>query len=175
MSGKEFDHPEMAKFDPVFTEMATNLVAPVIKRWFRSEVRGLDSFPPAGGALVVGNHSGGVLTPDVLVFAPAFYDKFGYDRPLYTLAHYGVFITPFAGYLGRLGVIHASRRNAAKALHSGAVVLVFPGGDYERFDQRWPRTSSTSTVAPDTSGPRLRRAYRSCLRCRSGGRKPSCS
>src|SRR5271157_5069753 len=52
---------------------------------------------------------------------------------LYTLAHYGVFITPFAGYLGRLGVIHASRKNAAKALHSGAVVLVFPGGDYDSY------------------------------------------
>jgi hypothetical protein len=46
MSSKEFDHPEMAKFDPVFTEMATNVVAPVITRWFRSEVRGLESFPP---------------------------------------------------------------------------------------------------------------------------------
>lgn len=133
MNSKEFDHPEIAKFDPVFTEMATNLFAPFVKRYFRSEVRGLDSFPPESGALVVCNHSGGVLTPDVLVFAPAFYDKFGYDRPLYTLAHYGVFITPFAGYLGRIGVIHASRENAAKALHSGAVVLVFPGGDYDSF------------------------------------------
>ena len=44
-----------------------------------------------------------------------------------------MFITPFRGYLGRLGVIHASRENAAKALHSGAVVLVFPGGDYDSF------------------------------------------
>ena len=74
-----------------------------------------------------------MLTPDVLVLGPAFYDKFGYDRPLYTLAHYCVFFTPFRGYLGRLGVVHASRENAAKALHSGAVVLVFPGGDYDAF------------------------------------------
>ena len=133
MNSKEFDHPEAAKFDPVFTEMTMNVVAPVIKRWFRTEVRGLESFPLAGGALMVCNHSGGVLTPDVLVLAPAFYDKFGYDRPLYTLAHYGVFITPFAGHLGRLGVIHASRENAAEALHSGAVVVVFPGGDYDSF------------------------------------------
>ncbi|MGB9223889.1 lysophospholipid acyltransferase family protein [Mycobacterium sp.] len=133
MSSKEFEHPELAKFDPLFTEMAMNMVAPLIKRWFRSEVRGLDFIPRAGGALVVCNHSGGVLTPDPLVFAPAFYGKFGYDRPLYTLAHYGVFITPFFAYLGRLGVIHASRENAAKALHSGAAVLVFPGGDYDAF------------------------------------------
>jgi 1-acyl-sn-glycerol-3-phosphate acyltransferase len=35
--------------------------------------------------------------------------------------------------LGKIGVIHANRENAAAALHSGAVVLVFPGGDYDSF------------------------------------------
>ena len=133
MSGNDIDNPELAKFDPAFTELGNKVVAPVIRRWFRSEVRGLECFPPAGSVLVVSNHSGGLLTPDVLVLGPAFYDKFGYDRPLYTLAHYGVFFTPFRGYLGRIGVIHASRENAAKALHSGAVVLVYPGGDYDAY------------------------------------------
>ena len=33
-----------------------------------------------GGALVVCNHSGGVLTPDVLDFAPAVYDEFCASR-----------------------------------------------------------------------------------------------
>jgi 1-acyl-sn-glycerol-3-phosphate acyltransferase len=33
----------------------------------------------------------------------------------------------------RAGVIEASRENAAKALHDGAVVLVFPGGDYDAY------------------------------------------
>ncbi|BCI92789.1 hypothetical protein NIIDMKKI_79950 [Mycobacterium kansasii] len=79
------------------------------------------------------NHSGGVLTPDWNVLAPAFYGRFGYGRPLYTLAHYGVFFTPFREALGRLGVIHASRNNAVTALRSGAVVLAFPGGDYDAF------------------------------------------
>ena len=133
MSGNDIDNPELPKFDPAFTELGNKVVAPIIRRWFRSEVRGLENIPPAGGVLLVSNHSGGVLTPDVLVLAPAFYDKFGYDRPLYTLAHYGVFFTPFRGYLGRMGVIHASRENAAKALHSGAVVLAYPGGDYDAF------------------------------------------
>ncbi len=133
MDSKEVDTSEIVKWDPTFTRQMWSAVAPVIKRWFRTEVRGMDSFPPAGAALVVSNHSGGVLTPDVLVLAPAFYGKFGYDRPLYTLAHYGVFFTPLRGYLSRLGVIHASRENAAQALRSGAVVLVFPGGDYDAF------------------------------------------
>ena len=108
-------------------------VGPLIKRYFRAEVRDLDAMPAAGGALVVSNHSGGMLTPDVLIFAPAFYKKFGFDRPVYTLAHYGVFIGRVGDLLRRAGVIEASRENAAKALRDGAVVLVFPGGDYDSY------------------------------------------
>jgi 1-acyl-sn-glycerol-3-phosphate acyltransferase len=133
VSNNEADISEIAKWDPGFTKLLINTVTPVIKRWFRPEVRGLETFPPSGGALVVSNHSGGVLTPDWNVLAPAIYRKFGYDRPMYTLAHYGVFFTPFRAQLGRLGVVHASREAAAEALRSGAVVLVFPGGDYDAF------------------------------------------
>jgi len=133
VTGNEFAQPEMAKWDPTFTELLINAVTPVIKRWFRPEVRGLETFPSIGGALLVSNHSGGVLTPDWNVLAPALYGKFGYDRPLYTLAHYGVFFTPFRASLSRLGVIHASRENAEEVLRSGAVVLAFPGGDYDAF------------------------------------------
>lgn len=53
--------------------------------------------------------------------------------PVYTLAHYALFIGPLDGVLRRLGVIEASRENALVALHSGAVVLVFPGGDYDSY------------------------------------------
>jgi Acyltransferase len=131
MSGA--DEPEVAKWDPGFTRQIKNWVGPIIKRYFRAEVRNLDAIPAAGGALVVSNHSGGMFTPDVLIFAPAFYEKFGFDRPVYTLAHYGVFLGPLGDLLRRAGVIEASRENAAKALHSGAVVLVFPGGDYDSY------------------------------------------
>jgi 1-acyl-sn-glycerol-3-phosphate acyltransferase len=133
MSDAAADDREVEKWDPAFAKQVKNFVGPIINRWFRAEVRGLDSFPATGGALLVSNHSGGMLTPDVLILATAFYDKFGYDRPIYTLAHYGVFIGPLSGWLRRVGVIEASRENAAKALHSGAVVLVFPGGDYDAY------------------------------------------
>lgn len=136
MSGSVTGGPEpteMAKWDPGFTKLANATMGPLGKLYFRAEVRGLDRIPPAGGALVVCNHSGGLLTPDVLVLGPAFYEKLGYDRPLFTLAHYGVFFTPLASLLYRIGVVHASPENAAAALHSGAVVLVFPGGDYDSF------------------------------------------
>src|ERR1700742_4507487 len=116
------DH-ELSKWDPGFTERLVSAAQPVAKLWFRYEVCGLDSVPPTGGALLVCNHSGGMLTPDVLIFAAAFYARFGYDRPLYTLGHDGMFAGPMADWLGRLGVIHASRDNTAKALRSGGVVL----------------------------------------------------
>jgi 1-acyl-sn-glycerol-3-phosphate acyltransferase len=135
------DGAEIVKWDPGFTRQFKNAVGPIVKRYFRAEVKGLESIPPSGGALVVSNHSGGVFTPDVFVFAPAFYDAFGFDRPLYILAHYGVLLGPLGSLLSRAGGIEASRDNAAKALRSGGVVLVFPGGDYDAF--RPTRTANT--------------------------------
>jgi 1-acyl-sn-glycerol-3-phosphate acyltransferase len=133
MTSKDVDNAEITKWDPQFTERLTSAVGPIIKRWFRSEVRDIDRLPDHGGALIVSNHSGGMLTPDVLVFGSAFYDRFGYDRPLYTLAHNQIFVGSLGRLLVRAGVIHASRDNAAAALHSDGLVLVFPGGDYDAY------------------------------------------
>ena len=124
---------ELAKWDPGLTRRLISAVAPVAKRWFRTEVRGLESIPPTGGALMVSNHSGGMFTPDVLIYASAFYSTFGYDRPLYTLGHDALFVGPLSDWQGRIGVIHASRENAVEALRSGGVVLVFPGGVYDSY------------------------------------------
>jgi 1-acyl-sn-glycerol-3-phosphate acyltransferase len=123
---------DIGKFDPGLTQRLMGVMRPVLKTYFRSEVRGLDSFPP-GGALVVANHSGGALPMDVPIFSIDFYDKFGYDRPVYTLSH-DILFTGFTGeFFRRAGYIRANRENAAKALRSGGVVVVFPGGDYDVY------------------------------------------
>lgn len=124
---------ERFAWDPEFTAQVGKWVAPAAQTWFRTEVRGIERIPARGPVLLVANHSGGMATPDVLVLAPDFYRHFGYDRPLHTLAHYGVLMGPLSLVMNRLGVIEASRANAAAALHSGAVVLVFPGGDYDAY------------------------------------------
>lgn len=103
--------------------MIVGLTRPIVKKYFRSEVRGLDNIP-AGPCLVVGNHSGGLLTPDMSVFAVAYYDEYGYDRPLFTLAHDMLFNTPAADLLRHTGVVRATRENAAAGLAAGAVVMV---------------------------------------------------
>lgn len=127
------DASDIEQWDPDVTRQVKNLAAPFIKAWYRPEVRGLDRLPATGAAVIIANHSGGMMTPDVWIFAPAFYDRFGFDRPLYTLAHSATLFGPTSRLMMRLGVIHASRENAAAALNSGALVLVFPGGDYDCY------------------------------------------
>lgn len=123
---------EISKWDPGLTERVVRWIRPLIKGYHRSEVRGLDSFPP-GGALVVSNHSGGLFPMDVPVFATGFYEKFGYDRPVYTLSHDIMFSGPTGEFFIRTGFIRASHDNADAALRSGGVVVVFPGGDYDVY------------------------------------------
>jgi 1-acyl-sn-glycerol-3-phosphate acyltransferase len=108
------------------------LLSPIVKGYHRSEVRGLESFPH-GGALVVSNHSGGLIAIDVPVFAHGFYEHFGYDRPVFTLTHDLMFKGPLGDALIRAGFIQASHENAAAALRSGGVLIVFPGGDFDVY------------------------------------------
>ncbi|WP_199255012.1 lysophospholipid acyltransferase family protein [Mycolicibacterium mengxianglii] len=123
---------DVAKWDPSFTERVFGLLRPLIKGYHRAEVRGLETFPP-GGALVVGNHSGGLFAMDMPVFASGFYDHFGYDRPVFTLSFDLIFTGPTADFFRRIGFIRANPENAQEALRSGGVVIVFPGGDYDVY------------------------------------------
>lgn len=127
------DIPEIERYNPAVVKQIVATVGELLKRYHRSEVRDLDNFPATGGVLAVSNHSGGMLTPDVMLFGTSFYKKFGFKRPLYTLAHYGVFLGPQGNLLRSAGVIHADRENAAAALRWGGAVLVFPGGDYDSY------------------------------------------
>ena len=73
MSSDEASRAELDRYSPSATRQVIDKVSPLMRRWFRAEVHGLDAFPPDGGALVVSNHSGGMLTPDVMLFGSAFY------------------------------------------------------------------------------------------------------
>ena len=107
--------------------------------YFRGEVRGLGNIPEEGGVLLVGNHSGGNITPDTGVFTLAFSSYFGVERAFYQLAHNLVLSMPGLSFLRKYGTVAASRSNARKALASGAAVLVYPGGDYEVHRPIWER------------------------------------
>lgn len=105
----------------------------VMKTYFRSEVRDIGRIPADGGALIVSNHSGGLMPMDVPIIAVAFHDHFGLDRPLITLAHDMLFTGAIGAPMRAAGFVNATRENAAAVLASGAVTIVFPGGDYDSF------------------------------------------
>jgi 1-acyl-sn-glycerol-3-phosphate acyltransferase len=107
--------------------------------WYRGEVRGLGNVPDDGPVLLVGNHSGGNMTPDTVVFTLAFSTYFGVERPFFQLAHNLVLSMPGLGFLRKFGTVAASPANAHKALDSGAALLVYPGGDYEVHRPSWQR------------------------------------
>ncbi|KUI32472.1 glycerol acyltransferase [Mycobacterium sp. IS-1742] len=127
------DRYDPSRWDPASIRRLIDAARPVGRHWFRWEVRGMDSFPHTGGALTVSNHSGGILTLDTVTFSGAFYDHFGYDRPVLTLGHDALFTGPVGDWVSRIGLIPARRTVATQALKSGAVVLVFPGGVYDAY------------------------------------------
>ena len=118
--------------DPEYIRAMLPMVWMLTSLYFRAEVRGLSRIPKSGPVLFVGNHSGGNMTPDSLVFVLAFNTYFGVERPLYSLGHSLVTAWPVIGkWLERWGTLTASQGAAARVLESGACVLVYPGGDVE--------------------------------------------
>ena len=105
--------------------------------YFRADVKGLENIPAEGPVLLVGNHSGGNMTPDTLVLTLAWNTYFGVERRFYQLAHNLVVSMPWLASLRKYGTVAASPDNAKKALDSGAALLVYPGGDYEVHRPSW--------------------------------------
>ena len=118
--------------DPEFIRSQLPIMWLLATLYFRAEVRGFDRIPEDGPVLFVGNHSGGNMTPDSLVFMLGFNTYFGVERPVYALAHALVTAFPVIGTVGRKwGIVTADPKVATKVLKRGASVLVYPGGDIE--------------------------------------------
>ncbi|MGY2061154.1 1-acyl-sn-glycerol-3-phosphate acyltransferase, partial [Nocardia gipuzkoensis] len=129
---------DMDNRDPEFVARMLGPAWQLARVYFRPDVRGLDRIPASGPVLLVGNHSGGNTSPEVLVTALAFARHFGPRRPFYQLAHNLVMLVPILGpVLGKWGTIAATPDSARAALRSGAVVLVYPGGDWEVHRPAW--------------------------------------
>jgi 1-acyl-sn-glycerol-3-phosphate acyltransferase len=120
----EVDHQRLGLRDGEYVARLMPLLRMVCKLWYRSEVRGIEHVPD-GGALLVSNHSGGMIAMDVPVIAVAFADHFGDRRPLYCLAHDLLFVGYAKEPMRKAGFLPATREHAA--------TIVFPGGDYDAF------------------------------------------
>ena len=110
---------------------AVEMFAP-LARYHRLKVSGLDNIP-RGPALFVANHSGGLHPVDAL-FLFRYYEQFGYDDPIFVLAHDLLFELPqVSNLLNSIGAIRASEGRGKKLLQEGHKLLVFPGGDLDNM------------------------------------------
>ena len=119
--------------DPEFIRANLDTLAFLVERYHQSSVEGLEHVPE-GPALAVGNHSGGIMSPDMFALMVAWWRHFGVDTPAYGLAHDLPFRIPGLGdVLSRCGAVRARPANAAALLGRGFKVLVYPGGDIDAF------------------------------------------
>jgi len=124
--------------DPDFIRAHLDKVASVFDRYHGASVEGLEHVP-AGRALLVGNHSGGVMSPDMFALMLAWWRHFGADEPAYGLAHDLPFLIPgFGTLMSKAGAVKASQANAMELLRRDAKVLVYPGGDIDAY-RPWSR------------------------------------
>jgi 1-acyl-sn-glycerol-3-phosphate acyltransferase len=114
-------------FDPELTSrLLMTALRPIAQKWFRIEVRGIHNVPPAGGALVVGNHSG-VLPVDALMTGLVLHDHAG--RHLRMLGADLLFTLPFVSALARKsGATLACNEDAERMLSCGELAGVWPEG-----------------------------------------------
>lgn len=118
--------------DPSYVAAVLPALKLAMRGYFRSTVTGMEKVPE-GGALLVGNHSGGLMPMDVPIIAVAFAEEFGAERPLFCLAHDMLFTAAAGPVMRKFGFVNATREAAHEILTSGGVTIVFPGGDYDTF------------------------------------------
>ncbi len=123
--------------DPDFMRELLPVLWVLINAWYRPEIRGIERVPRSGPVLVVGNHTGGVNSPEVQISQLAFSVFLGVERLHYQLAHRMVLNSPVGGIVRRFGTVEADPGNAELALDEGAMVTVFPGGDHEVYRPSW--------------------------------------
>jgi 1-acyl-sn-glycerol-3-phosphate acyltransferase len=125
-------HQPARQFDPDFMRKLVPKME-MFARYFDAEVRGMEHVPPSP-VLLIGNHSGGVITPDTSAVYAAWYRTRGFDDPLMGLAFDAIFGVPgWRELMRKIGQMPASMNNAEAALNDGNSVLLYPGGSYEVF------------------------------------------
>ena len=102
--------------------------------YFTTRIGGLENVPEQGPALIVGNHSAGLMPLDALFAIAEIRSAQGPERFVHPLAHDFAYASKrMATNATRLGCLRAEKENAKAAFEAGRLVLVYPGGDKEAF------------------------------------------
>lgn len=132
-SREPFDPCRLDRRDPELVAALLPVFELINRRWLGLEVDGLEHLP-AGQALFIGNHNGGIMGPDLSCTLATLW-RHAPDRPLYAMAHDFAMrhVTPLGRFLQAVGGMRADPGNVARVVEGGGNVLVYPGGDLEAF------------------------------------------
>lgn len=126
-----YDIDSLDNRDEALLDRICTLIHRPLTSYFRAEVRGLERIRPGTG-LYVGNHSGGIMTPDSFVFSAELWRAHGVDYLPYGLGHeYAIQLPGLHQIIVPLGAVRASHVNADRLLGAGKKVMVYPGGDVD--------------------------------------------
>jgi 1-acyl-sn-glycerol-3-phosphate acyltransferase len=128
--------------DPQWAKYALATVAMLHRKYFRSEVFGIEHVPP-GRVLLIANHSGQLPLDGALLGAALFMDAEP-PRIVRAMVEKWAVTLPFVSLLfTRVGQVVGVPENAKRLLSQGEALLVFPEGARgisKTFDQRYKLT-----------------------------------
>ncbi|MBN2714554.1 MAG: acyltransferase family protein [Deltaproteobacteria bacterium] len=132
--GEDFNNDGNDCPDPELMDAVLNMARWWSTHYFSTRIYDVNQLPTPGPALIVGNHSAGLMPLDALFAMNEIRDTFGRDQRVYSLVHDFAYMAPrIARVARRMGVIRAKKENALAALASGGHVLAYPGGDRDAF------------------------------------------
>ncbi len=135
-----YDGRHVGMRDPGYIRRVLPVMEFGYRSYFRVQESGVECLPAAGPALVVGNHSGGIVAPDVAMTMYIWLRERGPDVAAYGLVDPRMFADrKLAEHVVRCGGLAAHPKVAMEALEQDAVVLVYPGGArdaYRPYSQR---------------------------------------
>lgn len=115
-------------FDPEFLKYVGPPVHFFLKKYFRTEVYGIDNVPDKGPVMLVANHSGQIAIDGMLIGGACIFDKVP-PRLIRSMVEHWVPSIPFVSWvLARAGQVTGTRENARILLGRGGCLLVFPEG-----------------------------------------------
>ena len=125
--------PELSEFEPTYQKaFRDEVLAPIVKYYFRAELQGLDNFPQTGPLIIAINHAGMCFPWDFLALGYLLTQERGWT--VQPLAHTTFFEHPWlnwwlpAGWSKVLGGIQAEAKSFETAIAHNKILLYAPEG-----------------------------------------------